>query len=275
MYEIKKFFKSKEFLFSMSILLGLSLINIYSFLSVNDFFSKPIGIKNSPNFNRYSFWNYVRHREYAEFIILLSPMVITYVALTSFSEKVTGNYFKDAIMRSSYKKTMLKEIGLAYFKGSIVFILLSLFIFLVGNFFSWELLPNAEFLGAFTYESWTSPFLYVFLVTSLMIPYSIFIINLGFITLRIIKKMNLTIIFNYVFFFGIYMITASIFKTIADNITNEAIIKYLYQINIFESYYIYSTVFRAFLHTSVYVVLSSILLYYVYKDKEQVVNDFE
>lgn len=276
MYEMKKYFKSKEFLLSMAVILGFTLVNIYSFLKINAFEGIKLTYKSNPDLNVYTFWNYARHREFAEFIILLSPLIITYAGLSCFSEKVKGNYLKDAIMRSSYKKVMLKEIGLAYFKGSIVFILLSLIIFIIGGiFFSWQLLPGSDFPGAFVNEAYSSPLLHVFLVTLLIIPYSIFIVNLGFITLKVIKKMNLTVILNFVFFFGIYMVTATVIETIANNITNEALIKYLYEINIYEAYYIYSNVFRAFLNTSVYVVFSSIALYFTYKDKEQVVNWFE
>ena len=125
------------------------------------------------------------------------------------------------------------------------------------------------------YEGVSNPFLYVFLVHIALILYVLVISNISLIVLRITKKMTVSIILSFALVNVINYVISNISSLLSSIIKNNVIVDHLYLFNIYEGYMVQSTVYNALINMGVLSIITTLIVLFIYRNKEQVVRDFE
>lgn len=274
MNELKIYFKSKEFLISTLIIIGLTGINIYSYIK-NTYIGDGDFIDGV---NRFSFWNYVMHYNFGSLLMFLSPIIICILSLSMFYYKLSGSFFKDQLLRNNYNKIIRNEIFFSYFKAILPFLTVSFLVFLLGCLLFPAEITNTMYsdqLTLFNHKDIYNPYLFVAFSNLLLILYLIMVVNFGIIVLRITKKLNISLITTFIIINAVNFIVGNVAIFIGEALANQDILNYSYNINIYEGYFVQSTIFRGFLHTTIYIVITLILIYIKYRNKELLVNEFD
>lgn len=274
MTKIKLYLKSKEFLISMSIITLFSLLNIYAFLK-NTYLGDGAFLDGV---NRFSFWNYVLHYNFGSILMFLSSFIICILSLNKFYNEINGSFLKNQLLRENYNKVMIKKVIFCYIRSYIPFILNSIFVFLLGSILFSDSIPNTIYANPyinFKYYGILNPYLYCLLNSLSLLLYVIMVTNIGLIVLKITKKMSVSAVVTFVSINALNFIIGNLSIIIAKIIGSESMINYAYNINIYEGYFVQSTVLRALLHTGIMVIVTLCILFVKYKNKEKVVLDFE
>lgn len=274
MKDIKLYFKSKEFIVSTFIIMVFLGINIYFYFK-ETYMGNGIFIEGV---NRFSFWNYVMHYNFGSFVMFLSPIIISVLSLSSFYYKMSNSFMMGQLLRKEYKKIIIKEIILSYLKSIFPFIIASILIFILGS-----CLFTSENINLMYYDSRTSfhfigkynPYTFIIMYNLLLISYIVMIVNFGLIVLRITKRLNISIIVTFICTNALNFLVGNIAMFIGDVFSSKVISSYVANINIYESYTIQSTIFRAFIHTAIYIFISLLVIHIKYRSKEKMVNDFD
>ena len=125
------------------------------------------------------------------------------------------------------------------------------------------------------YMNIINPFLFVFLYLAIVFLFGIIITNLGIILTRFIKKFNLLVIGNFILVIIIESIGNFIVGPIVKSLTG-----YDRMANGFSLYNIYyldaiPSLWWEFLFSIITIIITSIIIYLIYKDKEKVLNSYE
>lgn len=268
MFETKLYFKSKEFILTMIVLSLLTTTNIYMY------FRNSV---ESLGLNRFAFWNYVTHYDLGSILMFLSPLLISFLSISILLSKMNGNYFKAMLTKSTYKKTLISEVLKAYLKGWFPFAFVSIIVFLIGIFALPSNIVNAyaDQYTNFSHVGINSPYVFVILSVLLLLEYSMLITNVALVSMYITKKINICILSTLIFTNALNFIIGNFSIITAKIIGTKEAIKYAHSINIYEGYFVQSNLINSFVHTSIYLILSVIVVFFVFQDKERVVRNFE
>lgn len=275
MSSLKIYFKSKEFIFSLITIFILVIVSaINYFICMGN-----IELCYFPQWaNRFAFWRYVLNYNAGGMIMFLSPFLISLLALTSFAFKLKGSYFKDVLLRQSYKKTILKELLFSYLKAYFPFFLISLLMFFLGSCLYQPDLLNTNIADPFTefrYVGNFGPYIFFILWHFSFFLYTIMIVNIGYIILRITRRLTVSLILTFAAVNALNYIISSLGTILETLIGNNLLVEHLNLFNIYESYYIRSSITNAIIHTSIMVIITFIIVFFCYRKKEKVVRDFE
>lgn len=273
MYEFLKGMKSSDFLIASSVVLAITMINGYLYLDYTNYFGK----ETYEGINSFSFWNYTRFYNIGSVIMFITPIIILYLSLKRFADKFSGSFLVNMINRKEYKKILKRELFLAYLRGLFLPVIISILILIFGMIILPHDITNIKYADPFTnfYEDGVSnPLLYAISVTFLLVLFSIMIVNFGFIVYRFVKKISISLILTFTLLNITNFLVGNIGITIANFIGSEKMLDYFYNVNIYEGYAPQSTLLNAYLHTFIYVIITTLILAKVYKDKEGMVLDF-
>lgn len=271
MKKIIKYFKTKSFFCLFIIILFLFLYNAYTFFQRYNM----LAIENVTSF---SFWNYMRVYGVGELIMFFSPIAILILGINKIHKKITTSFLNFELIRTEYKSKMLKELILCYFKGSVVFISISVIIFVIGLILfpsDLSILTYKDYLTYFPDEAIANPFLYVFLYHILILLFCMFIINIGLIIMYYIKDFILIIVASFITINGINFILGNVILFVAKIINNESFIDYAYDVNVYEGYMVQGTIGQAFLDIGILYIITLFIVMILYKNKEKVVMRFD
>ena len=182
------------------------------------------------------------------------------------------------MLRQNYKKLLNKEIIKAYIKAYLPFFLCSLFVFLIGSIFYTAKISNLKYADPYTTFSYVgnfSPYIYILLSQISLLFYVILIINISLIVLRYTRKMIVTLILSFALINALNFLISNISIILKNIFGANPIINHLIKFNIYEGYMVQSTVINAIINMGVLAIVTGIIVYFVYHNKESLVRDFE
>ncbi len=265
--------RNKKLIILYLFIIGIYVVNICIFM-------KNIYAKNYLFFddvNRFSFWDYSFHQGIATILMFLLPILISFISLFDLSRKLKGSYLKNCLLRERYEKFMIKEIVLSYLKAIIPFIVGTGTIFIIGSFLFKENISNTEYadlFSGFIYNNSYSPYYHVFISMILLILFICFIVNLGVIIFRVIRNYNITVVLTFICL-NVLNYVMSIIFTLCSYFVSYEFNDILDNFNIYSGYLGGYYINFNLIVILVLFIISSIVVWVLYKDKERVVMDFE
>lgn len=272
MYNLKLYLKSKYFKISILTIIILTGINIFLYIKNTNILGSWVS-----GANKFAFWNYVMHYSYGSVLMFLSPIIICISSVYSFYSKSKGSVLKNELLKKPYSDVIIKEIFESYLKAMLPFLLVSILVFLIGSLLLPSDIPNrvADQYKTFDYLSAGTPYMFWFLSNVALILYTVFITNISYIVLYVVKKFEAVIIATAITVNVANFIVGNISILVAKILSSQYLLDYAYQINLFEGYYVQSTAQRAIAHTSIFILVTFVIMYFLYHDKEKVVRHFE
>ena len=87
--------------------------------------------------------------------------------------------------------------------------------------------------------------------------------------------MTVSIILSFALVNVINYVISNISSLLSSIIKNNVIVDHLYLFNIYEGYMVQSTVYNALINMGVLSIITTLIVLFIYRNKEQVVRDFE
>ena len=87
--------------------------------------------------------------------------------------------------------------------------------------------------------------------------------------------MTVSIILTFALVNVINFVISNISALLSNAIGNSALINHLYLFNIYEGYMVQSTVYNALINMGILFVITTVIVLFIYRNKEQVVRHFE
>lgn len=277
MERLKSYFNSKEFLISMAIIVIFVGINVFQYFQ---YANNTEDLSLYPQYvNCYSFWKYTMFNGTGSILMFIFPLIVSVLSLTEFYYKLKGSYFKDLLLRQKYRKTMVKEFLWAFFKAAFPFILVSMFLFILGYCcFPHQIVDigDSDIFIRFAYPSYLTPMLFVVIHHVLFLLFILFIVALGFVILRVTKKLSISYIITFISVNALNYLVSEVGMILMRLIHFEKGYRYMYEFNIYEGYLPYSRdLGRCFADIGVLALVFVVIVIICYHNKEKVVRDFE
>jgi hypothetical protein len=210
---------------------------------------------------------------------LIFPIIVIIPAIWNLYNLLKSGIYKDIIIRSDYKKFIKKEMLKCYYPIFIIPIFLIFILFLSYLFSrSWDIDYTFNFiLGTsmnfpFRYMHNPNLFLFVYIFNLLLI--AIFFINISLIFINKNKNFLLTVLFSFLTIISYQIISEVFVGTLLAIIFDNVIFR-----NLFSIYNLWLYDGTSLIGVTVYVIIlvlvSSVFVYFSFKDKEKVVIDNE
>ena len=230
-----------------------------------------IEIKNRDTFS--TFMYIVNMSDISTFMTLGSPLFVIILSSFYFHKYFRKGYFKNSINRIGYKKTII-NIYLKLLKCTLILPIFIILMFVVsytisGNF-DFEL--GVKLYGSIGLNSYYAKIWPIFMLSYILIFFlhGIFWINISVFNIKHNKYLIVSIIVSYIEFFLlaviIELIGSSLFQTT----------KYLEYFNLFNMWLFHNvTILGVLLETFIYVGVTSLMVYFAYKNKEKVLEEID
>ena len=214
--------------------------------------------------NKYSLWYNLLNGHYGQYLIILSPILISMAITYNFFRRIKSGIYKDISIRKKYPKYLTKEILWMYFESLLLFPLLFILLFLIISIFiqSSEIVNyNSLTIYSFAHLQNISPLNYILIETLSVYLFSIVIVNISIILTPFIKKF--------------YLLLISLFIIV--NLYNFGVanlIDYLLGVNsfnIYNGYMLNNDIYldAVFLHMIILIIGTIFVIYFVYKNQER------
>lgn len=266
---MKKKFIDRSLIISFIILSIIYSINIIQYILYTT--------KADTDFNTYSFWQYVREVDMGQIVVMISIFIVAIGSVYEFYTKLHSGYIRNELLRQDYKEYTLKNILKCYLKSLFILPLTSLLIFVLGYLLFEHIVYNTNspsYYVGFKNLVEIQPSLFVLLSVILNFLFSIFIINLVLIVSRKTNKFYITMIVSFIII-NVYnfILNALIFEKIY-SATN---IKFFLGMNIYTGYVQsgFGELLPAFCIAIFNIFITSIIMYILYRNKEDVVLNCE
>jgi hypothetical protein len=189
---------------------------------------------------------------------LIFPIIVIIPAIWNLYNLLKSGIYKDIIIRSDYKKFIKKEMLKCYYP---IFIIPT-FNFILGTSMNFP----------FRYMHNPNLFLFVYIFNLLLI--AIFFINISLIFINKNKNFLLTVLFSFLTIISYQIISEVFVGTLLAIIFDNVIFR-----NLFSIYNLWLYDGTSLIGVTVYVIIlvlvSSVFVYFSFKDKEKVVIDNE
>lgn len=212
---------------------------------------------------------------------MLAPIFVIAVAVWQFNKELKSGYFKNILMRMRYAD-YLKKSYLKVLKYSLIFPAFLIFMFILAYLIS----GHFDFEQTLLQEGWVDPWLelkfvkilpqFIFVFLTNFILHSIFWINIGFIMSKKSRNIILTIISSFLVYIAVFIVTEIFIGgfLLSGILGIRNVMDYFSLSNI----WVYEGINHLWL-TVVYALtlagISLLALIYVYKNKEEVINENE
>jgi len=274
---IKKIKKNKIKIFFILVLIFAFGYNFYQL--IND-------IKNMKNMGAqdivdamsfFAFWKNIMTNEFAIYIILISPVLITIAAVSDFFNEYHTGFFQNVLIKKKYSTYIKENIYKSWLKGGLIIPFISIIIIMI----SYILYPISTIMKSdysilyFCDAFIKSPYLGFIFSTINMFLFGVLAINIGIILTKYVKHFVLMIIATFLSFVGISIFSEVVLGGIfAYNLNDK---------NIMNSFSIYNSwklddVQNLWLNSVVlifYILLTLYLIFKIFKNKEKIILNYE
>jgi hypothetical protein len=207
-------------------------------------------------------------------IHLLLPILIIMCSINRINIKLTNGYIKNELIRKKYSIYMLKE-WLLSISHLLIIPLLFVFIFVV----SFILTGNIDYKNSMlNFDPWVNPIFFNNIILSIVIYFinfllhGIFIINIGYIMTKKGKGYILSVISSFIVYLGLWLFSETFFGYfIMIGIFGKPELHNYFS---FTSLWGYPLINNFMIFTLIqfsYALISSIIVYIIYKNKEEVI----
>src|SRR5574344_194281 len=270
---LKTYFKSRYFIIPLLILLAFAVFNSYCYFNcayqdynyyINNY-TKVTFNQFLPllGFNRFSFFtNFFLYNYTGDIFSFLIPGIVVYSGISLTNDKLNGSTLKDTLLRKDYKKMMIKELFGSYIKAYLPFFITMIIVLIVGCVFfpttTYYIESNGHrydvFKGVFA-----NPYIDIAFAFLWMFLYCIIEVNFSYIVMYKVKNIYGNIIVTLVTMIASLYISGTFIST---HLSPFLFVDF--------NQYFDNTISSIF-----YIVLTSIPLYFLYRNKERVVRNFE
>lgn len=206
---------------------------------------------------------------------LIFPIIVIIPAIWQLYNLLKSGIYRDIIIRSDYKKFIKKEILKCYYPIFIIPIFLIFILFLSYLFSrSWDINYTFNFiLGTsmnFPFQYMHNPNLFLFVYIFNLLLIAIFFINISLIFINKNKNFLLTVLFSFLTIISYQIISEVFVGTLLAIIFDNVIFR-----NLFSIYNLWLYDGTSLIGVTIYVIIlvlvSSVFVYFSFKDKEKVV----
>lgn len=230
----------------------------------------------------FSFWWYIRTYEIASILAFVMPVLLVIAGVRSFFQLYRSGYLLNLCQRVNYTKIVKVELMKSWLSAGLILPFVSTFTLLISYicFQNPIILSRSEtnclpFLSVPDIMVQMNPYIFILIYTFLLFLFSIFIINIGIILTRYLKNMYLVMISSFITFIFVELLGQMIIGPLVSNITG--IVKMANGFSIYNLYYLDAipSLWWEIVFAILLVVVSTLIIYIVYKDKEKVLSNYE
>jgi hypothetical protein len=221
----------------------------------------------------YSTWRYIMGMEIAQFVILLTPILIVMPAINNFYHEYRSGLFQHKLLMMRYRDYIKNNIISSWLRTSFWLPLISVLVFLISwiAFPNYEVTDNPSYFVNFSGALLKNPFGGFIMATINMFLFSVLAINIGYIIARYIKNFSLVMLSSFLTFTAVGVISEVLIGSIFVWQTKMRDI-----INSFSVYnsWILSNVPNIWLNTVyllILILLSLFIIVKIYYNKEKVI----
>lgn len=270
---MKKFFKkNKIFILTLLILIIWALYSAICYYKYSVSNALPF-VSNDPIF---IFFTLIMHDFWV--FQLIFPLFVIVPAVWNFNKKMNSGFIKNCIMRTNYKncmKSFYKEALKAIFIVPIFLIfLLLLCCILAGGFKFGSSIELYEVFvtNLYEYASQWKEFVFIYFFNILM--YGIFYVNLSLICCRKKANIAISIVLSFVAYIALEIFINLFCGLVFSRLLDIPYTAYLFSLTgaiVYENVKLEYTV----LYSLSLVIVSTIILYFTYKNEEKVLIEYE
>ena len=268
MKKVLSYLKSKEFIISVLIILGFVLWNCID--------AKRMGLIGPFN-DKFGFWYDTLFSGHGEYLVIMLIFIFGFTSSKRLYQELTSSVLKNSIIRTDYKKYIKKRIITAYLKAVSPLYLVSIGLLIYGAI----RYPGPLVVGDYSYGLMlmrgviTNPYIYVIITHIDWLLYASAVVNIVFIFIYLTKKLYVSLIasFLFVIFFDIF--TQLLTVIIPDILGSETLKSALRGYNLYSCISSDIDILWSFIPAILFFILTSIIFYFVYKNKERTVLNFE
>lgn len=295
-----QYIKNNKMLFSaLCILLGFSIAGIYN--NIKEFNMKvnaheyklnecKTNMKNESNSfswcNEYIKWDGPKRSDafftffdiifddHFRIIHLLLPVLIIMCSIDRINNKLKNGYIKNELMRKKYNIYMIQE-WFHSISHLLIIPLLFVFIFLVA----FILTGNFDYKNSMlNFDPWVNPVFFDNIIFSIIIYFvnfllhGVFIINIGYIMTKKGKGYILSVISSFIVYLGLWLLSETIFGYfIMRGILGKPELHNYFSFTTLWGYPLINNFLIFTLIQFSYALISSVIVYIIYKNKEEVI----
>lgn len=211
-------------------------------------------------------------------ILLLLPILIMIVSGYNIHKEFRSFNIKNKLTRVSYKRYITKEVIGSYINALIIPIFVTFYFYCcyrVSGHFDYTHAVSLK-LSTLSIECLEMPLIFMLVCVLNLFMISIYYINIVLLVVKNNKNFVVTILESILIYYGVIIILSTIIPTIVHKLTNISWIVIQNNINIYEMYH-YGE--RSLLYFSLFVffvfIISSLLVYFSYRNKEKVIIKLE
>lgn len=221
--------------------------------------------------NAFSFWNFILHCSYSEYLLMLSPIVISLILVEYLEPIINGAVFKNEVLRKGYFKTIKDNYLKSAIKCIIPFAIIYILTFIIGHIFlpkTIEITKYHDVMSSFYYEGVNSPYIFVLLNCVSTLFYILTVINISLILFKFFRKKIHTVVGTFVSINMLNFILYYSLSFISGIVGSESFSSYAHLANIYEGYIVQSTITTSLFNSIIYFLLTlpPLLILYLKKD---------
>ena len=268
MFRIKKYLLSKEFLISIIVMIGVIFINMNDKLRVGYAFSK-FG-------DCFSYWNSMLYNGYGEYLETFLTILLLFASLKDAYNTLNGT-LKSHLIREKKDKFLIKEFLSTSIKAYIPLFIVSAGLFIYASIKYPHYVSTEKGYELFYMKGLVqNAYFYVFLTFIMNYIFVCAIVNIGYFFMYITKKLYVSIISSYIFFILFDFSLQWLFGALASILNVEWFSTFVErEFNLIYGYDPTSNVFFSLCITVVFLLITIIPVYVLYRDKEKLVLNFD
>ena len=214
------------------------------------------------------------------YLPILAPLFIIVPAIYEFHCELHTGTIKNYLLRTKYKKYMLKKY-LNSLKNSLILPLFVVFLILCSCLITKSIAfgSGSEFYGYILaapekqYASIIGIFMIVYIFNIFL--HSIFYVNLGLIYSKKYSNMLVNIVLSYLTFIGVNIVLEVFIGNILNSIFNVNNLNSVFNLFNIWTYSQIDNLYMPLLVSTLLVIVSSIFVYLIYNNKERVISEIE
>lgn len=213
-------------------------------------------------------WHYLTYAN-SKIFILIYPMIITYFGIKDFFNIYHSGMLYSISEKIDYKK-YIKNTFLNIFKTNCFVYLTFILLMLIVSLVLFKFDTNTLYLigvGSVNY------LIFAGLSMILSVIFSIFILNIGLTVTRYCKKFSLTIIISYLVFISLAIVSETIIGSLVESILK---LDGIYNsFSIFNMVILDGNIYGICIYSIILFIVSTFIVFEVYKDKDKVLMEYE
>lgn len=269
MRDLKYYIKSKEFIITTLILFIFVIVNIFPDLRYGYFF---LEFKDS-----FAFWQVILTYGYGSYLQVILPLLVLFASLKNVYFKFTGSYLKNVLLKEKYSSFLKNEIFKGYIQAYIPLFLVVSFVLILSFILYPSVLTPVSPTSEYLYLSGiiTNPYVYIIFTYLCRFFFVASIVNIGILLIYYTKKLYVSILTGFIAFHLINFLFQYIMQTIGYYIGGSMLQQFFSNFSLMQGYVCAPNTVLSLIISAVFFFITLTILYFVYKNKEKVVRNFE